>query len=220
MKDPSAARGGFEQAKYKFDFAIKAVKLLKYDALAFSAEDLKVGVAEALGLFDNGLGDTTKIVVANARPIDVFARVFQPSVIVPAGPVKLGVTAVIDPDLLERLNDPDKNDLVPKPNIKSPDEVLPAVLSDLEAKSDFQVLMVQGKPELARRLATAFPGFDVVVGTSPSDDVLNREAETLNGGKTHGRDRGQEGKKCRACRRLSRRVSSAALSARHPQQAI
>ncbi len=65
MKDPSGARGGFEQAKYKFDFAIKAVKLLNYDALAFSAEDLKVGVAEALGLFDNGLGDTTKIVVAN-----------------------------------------------------------------------------------------------------------------------------------------------------------
>ena len=184
MKDPSSARGGFEQAKYKFDFAIKAVKLLKYNALALSAEDLKVGVAEALGLFDNGLGDTTKIVVANVRPVDVFARVFQPSVIVPAGSVKLGVTAVIDPDLLERLNDPDKVQLLPKDSIKRPDDVLPAVVADLESRSDFQVLMVQGKPDLARSLAKAFPGFDVVVSTSASDDVLNREAEMVNDGKT------------------------------------
>jgi Cytochrome c554 and c-prime len=184
MKDPSSARGGFEQAKYKFDFAIKALKLLKYNALAFSAEDLKVGVAEALGLFDNGLGDTTKIVVANVRPIDVFARVFQRTSIVPAGSVKLGVTSVIDLDSLERLNDADKNDLIPKLERKSPEEVLPAVLADLEAKSDFQVLLVQGKPEMAQRLGKAFPGFDIVVGTSPADDVLNREPEMLNDGKT------------------------------------
>ena len=119
-----------------------------------------------------------------SRPIDVFARVFQPSVIMPAGSVKLGVTAVIDPDLLEHLNDPDKNDLLPKTSIKRPEDVLPAVIADLESRSDFQVLMVQGKPELARSLARAFPGFDVVVSTSPADDVLNREAETVNDGKT------------------------------------
>ena len=44
--------------------------------------------------------------------------------------------------------------------------------------------MVQGKPEMAQRLAKAFPGFDVVVATSQFDDVLNREAEMLNDGKT------------------------------------
>ena len=158
------------------------MKLLKYNALALSAEDLKVGVGEALGLFDNGLGDTTKIVVANVEPDAVFQKVFQPSLIVAAGPVKLGVTAVIDPESLQKLNDPDKDALLPM--IKSPDAVLPGVLTELEAKSDFQVLMVQGTPELAHRLAKAFPGFDVVVATSQADDVLNREAEMLNDGKT------------------------------------
>ncbi len=147
-----------------------------------SAEDLKVGVAEALGLFDNSLGGTTKIVVANVEAAAIFAKVFQPSVIVSVGPVKLGVTAVIDPDLLQSLNDPDKQVFLPQ--VQAPEKVLPAVLADLEAKSDYQVLMVQGPPELAERLAKAFPGFDVVVATSRADDVLNRDAEMLNDGKT------------------------------------
>ena len=192
MKDPSGARGGFEQAKYKFDHAIKAVKLLKYDALALSAEDLKIGVSEALGFFDNGLGDATKIVVANVEPDAVYKRFIQPSRVVTAGPVKLGVTAVIDPESLQKLNDSDKDTLLPK--IKVPDAVLPGVLSDLEAKSDYQVLMVQGPPELAQRLAKAFPGFDIVVATSQFDDALNREAEMLNDGKTMLLTVGKKGK--------------------------
>ncbi len=145
---------GSSRRSIKFDYAIKALKLLKYNALALSAEDLKVGVGEALGLFDNGLGDKTKIVVANVEPERrLHKRFFQPSLVVPAGPVKLGVTAVIDPENLQKLNDPDKDALLPV--IKGPDVVLPGVLSDLEAKSDCQVLMVQGTPELAQRLAKA-----------------------------------------------------------------
>jgi hypothetical protein len=192
MKDPSGARGGFDQARYKFDYAIKALKLLKYDALALSAEDLKVGAGEALGFFDNGLGDKTKIVVANVEPDAVYKKIIQPSLDVMAGPVKLGVTAVIDPETLKKLNDPDKDSLLP--NIKAPDDVLSGVLTDLEAKSDYQVLMVQGPPELAQRLAKAFPGFDIVVATSQFDDALNREAEMLNDGKTMLLTVGKKGK--------------------------
>jgi hypothetical protein len=182
LKDPANARGGFEQAKIKFDYAVKALKLLNYSALALSAEDLKVGVAEALGLFDNGLGDTTKIIVANVEPEAVYQRFFQKSMVVAAGPVKLGITAVIDPESLRKLNDPDKDGLLPV--IKSPDAILPGVLSELEAKSDYQVLMVQGPPELAQSLAKAHPGFDIVVSTSQSDDVFSTEPDMLNGGKT------------------------------------
>ena len=63
-----APAGGFEQAKFKFDYSLRALKLLNYNAMALSAEDLKVGVGEALSLFLNGLGETTKIVVANVQP--------------------------------------------------------------------------------------------------------------------------------------------------------
>jgi hypothetical protein len=192
LNNPHEARGGFDQAKIKFDFAIKALKLLSYNALALSADDLKVGVGEALGLFDNGLGDTTKIVVANVQPAAVFERIFRPSVVVAAGPIKLGITAVIDPESLEKLNDQDKEALLPA--IKSPEAVLPGVLADLESKSDYQVLLVQAKPELAKRLAEANPGFDVVVATSQYDDILSQEPETLNGGKTTVVTVGKKGK--------------------------
>jgi hypothetical protein len=62
--------------------------------------------------------------------------------------------------------------------------VLPGVLAELEPKSDYQVLMVQGPPELAKSLATAYPGFDVVVSTSEDDDILEHDPETLNGDRT------------------------------------
>ncbi len=58
------------------------------------------------------------------------------------------------------------------------------MLADLETKSDFQVLMVQGPPELAKKLGLAHPGFDIVVSTSSLDDVLDPDPEPLNGGKT------------------------------------
>ena len=54
----------------------------------------------------------------------------------------------------------------------------------MEGKSEYQVLMVQGPPEQAKRLATAYPGFDVVVSTSQFADPLEREPLMLNGGKT------------------------------------
>ena len=183
IKDPAAARGGFEQAKIKFGIALKAYSALKYNAIALSAEDLKVGIGEAFAQFLNNLGDSTQIVVANVQPGPGFESRIQPSQIIklPARS-SVGVTSVIDPEALEKLTDPDKADLLP--SIKRPDEVLGAVLAELEPKSEYQVLMVQGSPELAKRLATAYPGFDVVVATSQFADPLDREPVMLNGGKT------------------------------------
>jgi hypothetical protein len=188
--DPNS-KGGLVQAKLKFSYSLRALKLLKYSALAFSADDLKLGVGEALGDFLNDLGDTTKIVVANVEAPG-YESLFRPSLIVTAGPVKLGVTAVIDPEALKKLADPDKDTIFPK--VQRPDEVLPGVLADLEPKSDYQILMVQGPPALARRLAEAYPGFDIVVSTSDYDDVLKHDAEMLNNDKTMLVSVGRKGK--------------------------
>jgi hypothetical protein len=182
IKDPAASRGGSEQAKIKFGIALKALSALKYDAVALAAEDLKVGVGEAFAQFLNNLTDPTQILVANVQPAAGFETKIQPSRIISVGPLKLGVTAVIDPAALDKLADPDKGELLP--TVKRPDDVLGSVLSELEGKSDYQVLMVQGPAELAKRLATAHPGFDVVVATSPSDEPAEREMVPLNGGKT------------------------------------
>ncbi len=175
---PRRTRSGENQVRLYSE----SPRAFKYDAVALCAEDLKVGVGEALGMFLNSLGQSPKIVAANVQVDPVFAKLFRPSVVVAAGPVKIGVTAVIDPDQLMRLKDPDKDSLLP--SIKDPGQVLAAVLADLESKSDFQVLLVQGPPELATKLGRANPGFDIVVATSIYDDVLNPEPEPLNGDKT------------------------------------
>ncbi len=182
VKNPTAARGGFEQTKIKLDYAIRALALLKYSGLALGVEDLKVGVGEALGLFLNSLGDQSRIVVANVGPLETYQSVFAKSVTTAIGPVKLGITAIIDPALLEGLADPDREALLPK--VTRPEDVLPGVLADLESRSDYQILMVQGPPELAKRMATAYPGFDIVVSTSEFPEPLSSEPELLNGGKT------------------------------------
>ncbi len=191
IKNPATARGGFEQTKIKLDYAIKALALLKCSALGLSAEDLKVGVSETLGLFLNSLGET-RIVAANIEPNEAYASLFRPSVITRSGPVRLGVTAVTDPASLEGLADPEREALLPK--ILRPEDALPKVLADLESKSDYQILMVQGPPDLARRLAGAYPGFDIVVSTSEFPDPLNHDPELLNGGKTMLVTVGQKGK--------------------------
>jgi len=193
IKDPSAARGGLDQAKIKFDYAVKALALLQYNAVALSPEDLKLGIGETLGLLDNSLGETTRIVVANVQPEKVYERRFLTSLVVSAGPVKLGITSVTDPDTLQKLADPDKGTLLP--TVKQPGDVLPATFAELDAKSDYQVLMVQGPPDLAKQLAEAYPGFDIVIATSEFDDPINRDGESLNGGKTLMVTVGKKGKK-------------------------
>jgi len=155
IKDPANARGGFEQAKIKFDYAVKALKLLKYDALALAADDLKVGVGEALGLFDNNLGDKTKILVANVQPEKVFEKMFRPSIVVTNGPLKLGITSVIDPGALAQLSDPDKD--VSLKAIKPPDDALAGVLADLESKSDYQVSWSRDRPPWPNGWPKPFP---------------------------------------------------------------
>ena len=136
---------------------------MRYNALALSAEDLKVGVDEALGQFLNDLGETTKVVAANVEAPGFESRVV-------AERPDHG-RARLDRDH-RRARPRDVEEGCPTPTrtrcsrSSRPARSLPAVLADLEKDTQYQVLMVQGPPELAKTLAEAYPGFDIVVGTS------------------------------------------------------
>jgi len=191
MKDPSGSRGGPEQAQIKFGVALKALNAFGYNAIGLSAEDLKVGVGEAFAQFLNNLTEPTTILAANVEPGAGFETIIRPSTIAKAGPVTFGVTAVVDPAAIDALHDPDKEALLP--TVKPPDEALASVLADLENQSDFQVLLVQGAPAEAERLAAAFPGFDIVVGSSSLVDP-EQDPKMLNDGKTMLVNVGRRGK--------------------------
>ena len=176
IKDPASSRAGFDQTKIKFSSALQALGLMKYEAVALSADDLKLGVFEVLGQFTN-MPEPTQVLAANVTATD-FTRVV-PSIRITVGGVKLGITAVLDPEALKAVADQEKDALL---QVKPIADRLPAVLADLEKDTASQVLMVQGPPELAKDLAKDYPGFDIVVATSPSDPA--DEAESLNEGQT------------------------------------
>ena len=90
------------------------------------------------------------------------------------------MTSVLDPEAFAALKDASKGDMMA---VSRPEDALPGVLADLEKDTDFQVLMVQGPPELAKKLGLAYPGFDVVVATTPFVEAAEKP-ETLHGGKT------------------------------------
>src|SRR5205085_4750457 len=82
----------------RYTVALKALEMLRYDALAFSASDLKLGTLEVAGQLTN-LGDRPRVVAANVAPdpqLGLEGKVV-PSVRVAAGPVRIGVTAVVAP---------------------------------------------------------------------------------------------------------------------------
>ncbi len=181
INDPNTA-GGPEETRIRYSFALKALELIGYDAVALSPTDLKLGVGEVLTRYLNHQGSRLKIVCANVTPdpsLGLADRVV-PAVRAAAGPIKIGVTAVIDANAFAALNDPEKAVML---TYQAPEEVLPDLIADLERDTNIQVLMVQGPPESARQLAERFPNFDVVVATSAFVEPP-RDSETLNGGKT------------------------------------
>ncbi|MDX2037563.1 MAG: multiheme c-type cytochrome [Isosphaeraceae bacterium] len=188
IKNPAAARGGMEDSKLRFGIALKALESMKYDALALSADDLRLGVVETLSVYLN-LKDRPRVVAGNVAPNEAFAAVIHSSVIAQAGDLAIGVTSVLAPEAYAEVLDADKDLLT----VKSPLESVRPILAELEKTSKIQVLLVQGPEALARELAAALPGFDIVVSTSQVDDPEDKPT-LLNDGKTRLIHVGMKGK--------------------------
>ena len=183
--DDAKNRSGPTQTRLKYGTTLKALQAMGYGALALSVDDLKLGSGETLMQLENTLlaeEGSLKAVAANVVPVPGlgFENKIRRNVMISIGKLQVGVTAVVDPATFEALRDADKDALL---SIVPPETVLPDVLMDLEKSSTYQVLMVQGPPELARQLAEAYSGFDLVVATSDYSDPPS-SPDILNDGKT------------------------------------
>ena len=183
MNDPnSRTRGGPEETKVRFETSLLALDMMGYSAVALAATDLKPTIIDSIGLFmqmDKGRGPIILCAnVTTGQGLDLGDRL-KSRLRVKAGSKTLGVTAVLDVAELDKLSDSKDGLLVSQPA----EDVVPGVLADLEKDSDVQILMVQGSPEVARRLAIANPGFEIVVATSPNTDP-DKDPTLLNDGKT------------------------------------
>jgi hypothetical protein len=181
VNDPNQM-GGPEETRIRYSFALKALEMMGYDALAIGTPDLKLGVGEVLTRLLNHTGTKLKAVSASLVPDPSLGleNRFQAATRTAAGPVKIGITSVIEPEAYAKLVDPEKEAML---KFRTPEEALPDILADLERDTHIQVLMVQGSPEAARKLALAHPGFEVVVATSPFVEPP-KDPEVLNDGRT------------------------------------
>ncbi len=168
--------GGPAQEKIKFNIIHKALEAMKYDAVALGPEDLKPGISDTLVALLNF--KEPKFMAANVSAVDKqLGEAIRPTRIVKAGGLTFGITAVLDPATFKTLQDADAEMLT----VKAPDEVLAGVYADLRREAQVTVLMVQGPPEEAKRLAEKFRGFDIVIGTSKFEDP-DEHPKPLDGG--------------------------------------
>ena len=143
------------QAAIKMQQSVRALTEMKYEAVGFGPEDIRLGVGDLLAVAASDSAEDALYVSANVVLFDP-EMLPQTKLIVREG-IKLGITSITDPKTLEI--DPGEELTV--------GEMLPATraaMKELSAKSpDFTVLLFFGKEDAAKNLVRQVPGFDLVV---------------------------------------------------------
>jgi Cytochrome c554 and c-prime len=163
IEEPSKSRGGPDQVRIKLGIALRALKSMEYAGIALSPDDLRVGLGDFFSQYLNIEG-LPPLISANVSPAAGLESILKRSVEITAGPRHIGITAIVDPKALEALADAEKD--VFFASVEDPAASIGPVLAELEETTDSQILLVHGSIDLAKELASQFPGFDAVVATS------------------------------------------------------
>jgi Cytochrome c554 and c-prime len=164
-----------KQAEMKFDFALKALMEMGYQAVGFGPQDLTMDV---LTLAINLPSDKNPFVSANVGIVDFDSGFTKRYKIIEAGGMKIGVTSVLGKKQLATLKNSDELKLV------EPYQAIPEVRSKLiDAHCDHLVLLSFADPDETKDLARRFPEFDFVV-TALSGGEPPNVPQTIEGTKT------------------------------------
>jgi hypothetical protein len=155
------------QGLIKYRTSMEILRQMGYLAVGLGESDGSLPLKEAL---DNYALNNPEppVLCANLKDkASIFPDEVQDSAVatVPGSGLKLAVTLVVGPTVKEAMRkDPQVQfDKVP--------EVLPAQLAKMKAaRADLRLLLYQGFPEEARKLAANYPEFDVVVCQSEDDE--------------------------------------------------
>ena len=154
------------QPEIKFQRTVDALKTMKYQAVGFGPDDLKLTFNELFAAAGKLDGDSP-FVCANVTLID--AEYSNQFLVVNAGDKKIGVTSFLGEGHLKQ---------VPQGEITTQDPVaaMSAVWPKLEKeKCDLYLLLAHGSLEESRAMARRFPGFNVVVTAGGAGEPTNIE---------------------------------------------
>ena len=149
------------QAEIKFQRSVDGLKAMKYRAISFGANDLRMSVDELFATVVSEEGDSP-FVCANVAIFDEsFIPKFQ---VLTFGDLKIGVTAVLDDKIVSKLR---SEDIL----TKTIDEGLRAVWPKLDAANcDINVLLAHADLETSKAIAKKFPNFDLVVSSGDASE--------------------------------------------------
>ena len=153
------------QQNIKYQYAIKGLIDLGYDAVTFGAKDLQLSSDPILYALANVESDKNPLVSANLD----FHGMAKPFKVIEAGGKKIGVTAVLGDNSRQALGAAGEFD------IAEPAAAITKVLPEITAANcDLKILMVHGTPDEAIELARQFPDFDFVGTTGGAEEPPGR----------------------------------------------
>ncbi|TWT82231.1 Cytochrome c-554 precursor [Planctomycetes bacterium CA13] len=143
------------QAEIKFQRTAEALKQMKYDAVGFGPEDVRLGVGELISVAASESADEALYVSANVVLID--PSLMPQHKLVDRGGVKVGMTTILDPEMLDA---PLGDEIVVEPIVAATAKAA----KELDAQSaEFKILTFFGTEDAAEKLVQQAPGFDVIV---------------------------------------------------------
>ncbi|QEG00059.1 Perchlorate reductase subunit gamma precursor [Stieleria maiorica] len=144
-----------QQAAIKFEKSSSALTQMKYQAVGFGPDDLRLSPTDLIAHTYADSPENAMYVSANLVLLD--PSLLPSHKIVRSGEWNIGLTSILDPDALEA---PLGSDVTLKP-IKASAE---AVLKEMDsAGANFRVLTFFGDEEVAKKLMADVPGFDLIV---------------------------------------------------------
>jgi hypothetical protein len=152
------------QTEAKFHSIVDGLRGMEYAAVGFGPGDLRLPAEELVAAVAPIGDEPTPYLSANVGLLGLDANITPRFRVVEAGGLKIGITAVLGDNEAGRIRNDDL-EVVPAA------DALAAVAPQLAASNcDHQVLLSWASPEETKRLAAAFPQFDIVVTAGGADE--------------------------------------------------
>ena len=150
--------------------------VMKYDAVGFGPDDLKIPTIDLLQTISNIIEDEGPFVSAN---VDLMGAGLQrTSVIVERGGKKIGVTHLLDDEITASLKGNSELEM------KSVAEAMKTVVPEI-ANCDFKVAVLRtDKVEKAKKFAETYPVFDLLVHTTSAGEPEKLPTKVKSGNHT------------------------------------
>jgi hypothetical protein len=170
------------QSQVKFETAIKALDDMDYRALALGPTELALGADFLLSqhTFDPERADAGFPFLAANVILFGTADLGTPraTTVFSVGKIKVGTTAILSPAFAKEILQVTDRDTL---NVIAPDEPLKAAVAALKAqKPDLLVLLSHADLDESRRLAKAFPDFDLILSAGGYDHPTGKPETVRN----------------------------------------